>query len=96
MRYIFIHGLGQTASSWDDTLSYMNCKDEVYCPELLSLLRGSEVEYGSLYRGFSEYCGDFDEPLALCGLSLGAVLAFELRRRQSRQGRVARVDRAAV
>lgn len=76
MRYIFIHGLGQTASSWDDTLSYMNRKDEVYCPELLSLLRGSKVEYGSLYKGFSEYCGGFDEPLALCGLSLGAVLAL--------------------
>ena len=76
MRYIFIHGLGQTASSWDDTLSYMNCKGEVYCPELLSLLRGSKVEYGSLYKGFFEYCGGFDEPLTLCGLSLGAVLTL--------------------
>ena len=76
MRYVFIHGLGQTASSWDDTLSYMNCKGEVYCPELLSLLRGSKVEYGSLYKGFFEYCGGFDEPLALCGLSLGAVLTL--------------------
>ena len=54
----------------------MNCQGEVYCPELLSLLRGSKVEYGSLYKGFFEYCGGFDEPLALCGLSLGAVLAL--------------------
>ncbi len=32
--------------------------------------------YDDLYREFASYCAQFDAPFALCGLSLGAVLAL--------------------
>ena len=76
MQYIFIHGLGQSSSSWGKTVSCMSEKFCPVCPDLSVLLGDKEVTYANLYHAFSEYCGNIAEPLNLCGLSLGAVLAL--------------------
>ena len=35
------------------------------------------VVYENLYKAFSEYCLKIDEPIHLCGLSLGGILALQ-------------------
>lgn len=76
MKHILIHGLGQDASSWNETISYMMDKDNIICPELSLFLKEKEASYSNLYKAFSEYCDNISGQLNLCGLSLGAVLAL--------------------
>lgn len=76
MQYILIHGLGQNSSSWNETISYMVKQDHVICPELSLFLKEGDVSYTNLYHAFSEYCDNISEPLNLCGLSLGSVVAL--------------------
>lgn len=73
---VLIHGLGQTPLSWEKTIAGMVEKEKVVCPDLPALLKDKEVNYVNLYGAFSEYCDTFLEPLDLCGLSLGGVLAL--------------------
>lgn len=76
MKHIFIHGLGQKALSWNETISYMIEQDNIICPELYSLLNEKDVTYSNIYNAFSEYCNNISEPISLCGLSLGGVIAL--------------------
>lgn len=39
-------------------------------------VKNQNVNYKNLYKAFSELCDEFDEPIGLCGLSLGGVLAL--------------------
>ena len=77
MKYIFLHGLGQTSSSWNKTIRYIEGQPEIVCLNLSELLRGKKVTYANLYKAFSNYCKDFSEPLNICGLSLGGILALQ-------------------
>jgi len=76
MEYVFIHGLGQNASSWNQTVSYLAKHRDVNCPDLSAMLHQKEVTFNNLYSGFVEYCEHIDQPLHLCGLSLGGNLAL--------------------
>ncbi|WP_291672316.1 alpha/beta fold hydrolase [Clostridium sp.] len=51
-------------------------EEQVICPELSLFVKGGDISYENLYNAFSEYCDNISEPLNLCGLSLGAVLAL--------------------
>ena len=77
MKYIFLHGLGQTASSWKRTIESMDCKLDNLYPDLSDWLCNKEICYDNLYKGLEEYCGSFHEKLNLCGLSLGGILALQ-------------------
>lgn len=76
MQQIFVHGLGQTPSSWDKTIENLAMNSNCNCPDLSEMLRNQETNYTNLYTAFSKYCDGFPEPLAICGLSLGGVLAL--------------------
>lgn len=77
MRYIFLHGLGQEPSSWDKTISFLQVRpEEIACPNLSELLGDQEAAYQNLYQAFARSCETCSEPVHLCGLSLGAVLAL--------------------
>ena len=76
MAYLFVHGLGQTADSWDKTIEAMGAPGPVLRPELFSLLKGHEYTYQDLYRAFERSCTNCSGQFDLCGLSLGAVLAL--------------------
>ncbi|MGX7417964.1 alpha/beta fold hydrolase [Carnobacterium gallinarum] len=78
MTTIFIHGLGQDASSWDETISFMNIskRENIIALDLLSLLMGKPAVYENLYQSLEEYCEAISEPINFCGLSLGAILAL--------------------
>lgn len=76
MKYIFLHGMGQRASSWNKTISFLPDTAEAVCPELSDFLSGSNCNYNNMYASFCEYCSGFSEMPVLCGLSLGAVIAL--------------------
>ena len=73
---ILIHGSGHQAASWRETVSRLNHKEDVLCPELASLLAGKAASYPTLYAAFAEYCARIGGPVHLCGLSLGGILAL--------------------
>ena len=76
MKYILLHGMGQNASSWDKTVSFLPDSTETVCPELSDFFTEGNCHYSKMYSAFCNYCNGFSEPLNLCGLSLGAVLAL--------------------
>lgn len=77
MKFIFVHGTGHTAVSWEETISNMKYKQDIVCPELSLILNGKEASFPNLCSAFAEYCNQFDEQIHLCGLSLGGVLALD-------------------
>ena len=77
MKHIFLHGLGQTSSSWNDVIEFMENKPDILCPDLCSLFSNNEISYQNLYKAFSEYCMEISESLNICGLSLGGILALQ-------------------
>ena len=76
LGYIFVHGLGQTSSSWDETVSYLEGHIHVNCPNLFALCKVQKISYQNLYDAFKEYCDGVSGRLDLCGISLGAILAL--------------------
>lgn len=76
MKYIYLHGLGQTPDSWNRVLGYRNTSTDSICPDLARLVHGREVKYSDLYAAFSALCDTTNDELVLCGLSLGSVLAL--------------------
>ena len=73
MTKLFLHGLGQNASSWNQTLQSI---PDAIALELNDLIKGKEAMYSVLYEAFSKECQTIAKPLHLCGLSLGAILAM--------------------
>lgn len=76
MQLIMLHGMGQSASSWDKTAALLPPDITAVCPELSELFSCGECNYSTMYSAFCKYLDSFDKPLHLCGLSLGAVLAL--------------------
>lgn len=76
MKYILLHGLRQTPISWEKVFGHFVHRTDLLCPNLFSFTERADTDYSTLYRAFSEYRNAFDEPLNLCGLSLGGVLAL--------------------
>ena len=76
MKYILLHGMGQNASSWNETISFLPNTSEIVCPELSDFFSEGNCYYSKMYTAFCDDCNNFSEPLNLCGLSLGAVLAL--------------------
>lgn len=77
MASILVHGLGQTASSWEKVKIRLRNEGEVFCPDLYAIMGTAQPDYSAIYNAFSAYCDQIEGPLYLCGLSLGAVLALQ-------------------
>lgn len=76
IKRILIHGSGHKATSWNETISYMENNKDILCPNLCSILNGKEANYTNLYSSFVEYCNKIDGQIHLCGISLGGILAL--------------------
>lgn len=76
-KVILIHGSGHKAASWNEAVSRLDCRGDVLCPELSSLLMGKEASYPNLRAAFGAYCAQAGGPVHLCGLSLGGILALD-------------------
>lgn len=76
-KTIFLHGLGQTDDVWSPTIQIMKNKTDCLRPNLSDWLTDKTPCYQTLYETLENYCTLFDEPLNLCGLSLGGILALQ-------------------
>ncbi|MCL1948623.1 MAG: alpha/beta fold hydrolase [Turicibacter sp.] len=77
MKIVMIHGLGQTASVWENTLSHLPKTCSFECPGLFEELKPMDFSYPKLLQNFFDYCNQLEGPLHLCGLSLGGTLALD-------------------
>lgn len=75
MRTVFLHGLGQTASDWNETIRLAHCLD-ADCPEIFSFAE-SDMTYSQILKGFEKRYARETKPFCICGLSLGATLALD-------------------
>lgn len=76
-KTILLHGSGHRADSWRETISYLNRREDVLCPELSAILNGREASFPNLRAAFAQYCAQTGGPVHLCGLSLGGILALD-------------------
>ena len=76
MNLLLLHGLGQGPGSWDGVLDALGPDPGAACPDLFGLCGGAP-DYPALYAVLEDYAGALPEPVLLCGLSLGAVLALD-------------------
>lgn len=77
MTTVFLHGMGQTGASWDETIALLPNENVCLCPNLSELLVGKQASFQNLYAGFESYCDRISGTFCLCGLSLGGVLALQ-------------------
>ena len=75
MKIVLLHGLGQSARDWKAVTDQLPDFDGE-CPELFALAE-SECTYENVFKHFEKSQADSQEPLLLCGLSSGAILALD-------------------
>ena len=80
MKYLYLHGLGQNADSWNKVTSATEVSENSACLDLAEMVKGKVATYSALYSAFSEMCNAENEDIILCGLSLGSVLALNYAR----------------
>ena len=49
MKYVFLHGLGQTSHSWQPVLSRLKPQIQATCPDLFWGVKDGNVSYDALY-----------------------------------------------
>lgn len=74
MKLIFLHGLGQSADSWQEVQELL----VDYPSEALELFPSGVATYQESKERIYQYLSKETEPFVLIGLSLGAALALEL------------------
>ncbi len=74
MKIVILHGLGQTAKDWNEVTRQLSVSD-IDCPELFS--DTNDISYLRLLTDLERQYADGTEPLCICGLSLGAILALD-------------------
>lgn len=76
MQRTYVHGLGQTPTSWEKTIAQLKLTECSVCPDLAEMLRGKEATYRNLYEAFEKTCNAFEQKISICGISLGGILAL--------------------
>ena len=74
MKLIFLHGVGQSADSWQEVQELL----VDYPSEALELFPSGVATYQEAKERIYQYLSKETEPFVLIGLSLGAALALEL------------------
>ena len=75
MKTVLLHGLGQTAQDWKEVAQQLSISD-VDCPGLFSSTE-DEISYSQILGDLEQRYSEVKEPLRICGLSLGALLAID-------------------
>ena len=73
MKIVFLHGLVQRVADWEQVASPFPNMD---CPELFEIA-GEKLNYSAILSSLEERYEYEKEPLCLCGLSLGGMLALD-------------------
>ena len=74
MKLIFLHGLGQSAESWEEVQGLL----ADYPSEILELFPSGVCSYQEAKKRLAKHLSEEKQPFVLIGLSLGATLALEL------------------
>ena len=74
MKLIFLHGLGQSAESWEEVQALL----ADYPSEILELFPSGIESYQEAKKRVAKHLLEENQPFVLIGLSLGATLALEL------------------
>ena len=75
MKIVFLHWLGQNEESWREVISCCTIDAEFFSPNLFDLCEKNKT-FHEMYRWLEKYLQQFNEPVFLCGLSLGGILAL--------------------
>lgn len=75
-KIFFLHGLGQTRQSWEETIKNLHAIPAEY-PEVISP-KAKNQTFSSLTKCLEDKILQEKEPVIICGISLGAVLALDL------------------
>lgn len=75
MQLVLLHGMGQTAASWRETVLSLPNDWQIHTPELFS--NEEAATYEQLYEDFVRTCENYPKPFHLGGISLGAILACQ-------------------
>ncbi|GAB2564030.1 alpha/beta fold hydrolase [Gracilibacillus alcaliphilus] len=76
MKFIFLHGLGQTSSAWDEIVGHIG-QDRCEAVSLYNeLTADQDLTIERLDQKLTDYLAAIREPFILCGLSLGGILAL--------------------
>lgn len=75
MKTILLHGLGQTEQDWKEVVCQLSSSN-VDCPELFSSMENG-ISYPQILGDLERRYSNVKEPLRICGLSLGALLAID-------------------
>ena len=75
MKYLYLHGLGQTSASWNNVIKETEVADDSISLSLNDMLADKCATYDELYSALIREFDKYDD-IVLCGLSLGAVLAL--------------------
>ena len=76
MKTVFLHGLGQSPRDWDGVAGLVPAL-AIDCPDFFSPVATGPLTYSSILERMEARYAHTAEPLRLCGLSLGAVLALD-------------------
>lgn len=75
METVFLHGLGQDASAWEQVIKAMGTDSAGIVPDLFPI---EPCTFETLYTRFAKYCdSECPDTFNLCGLSLGGMLALK-------------------
>lgn len=75
MKYLYLHGLGQTSDSWNNVIKETEVANDSISLSLNDMLADKCATYDELYSALIREFDKYDD-IVLCGLSLGAVLAL--------------------
>ena len=56
MKYLYLHGLGQNADSWNKVTGATEVLENSVCLDLAEMVKGKTATYSTLYSTFSEMC----------------------------------------
>ena len=76
MKILFLHGLGQTKEAWQPTIQELKNIDST-CLEVISS-KTKKQTFASISKNIEQSLQAKKEPIIICGLSLGSVLALDL------------------
>ena len=63
MKYLYLHGLGQNADSWNKVTRATEVLDNSVCLDLAEMVKGKAATYSTLYSAFSQMCNAEDEDI---------------------------------
>lgn len=72
---VFLHGLGQNSLIWKETINELDENLNIDHPDLFQLC-DNEINFNNMYKALDKYLKKYIEPINICGLSLGGMLAL--------------------